>query len=174
MRPNVRDHHNTPMSEGDDDMTLMKRLLTGMALAGLITAPLYAKAVASAKRPGNYTFTGANHTLPLTAGGATSVSFSGKGKFLVSYVAECETEGSWLSIEIFVDGVSVSPTTGTSDAFCSDHNNDGLLNGWTTAHYRVETPSLPLGSHFVQVRGTVVGGATEQGWLGDTVLLVEK
>src|SRR5262245_25599318 len=102
-------------------MSLIKRFLSGMALAMLIAVPLYAKAVASAKRPGNYTFVGANHTLPLTAGNATSVSFSGKGKFLISYSAECETEGSWLSIEIFVDGVSISPTTGSGDAFCSDH-----------------------------------------------------
>ena len=155
-------------------MTLMKRLLSAMALATLIAVPLHAKAVASGKRPGNFTFTGANYTLPLTAGNASSVSFSGKGKFLISYVAECETTGSWLSIEIFVDGVSISPTTGTGDAFCSDHNNDDALNGWTTAHVRVETPSLALGPHFVQVRGTVVGSASDIGWLGDTVLLVEK
>lgn len=63
---------------------------------------------------------------------------------------------------------------GTGDAFCSDHNNDDALNGWTTAHHRVETPSLPLDPHFVQVRGTVVGSASDTGWLGDTVLLVEK
>jgi hypothetical protein len=155
-------------------MTLMKRLLSGMALAAVIAVPLHAKAVASAKRPGNYIFLGANYTLPLTAGNATSVTFSGKGKFLISYVAECETEGSWLSIEIFVDGVSISPTTGTSDAFCSAYNNDAVLNGWTLAHYRVETPVLLSGVHFVQVRGTVVGAAGARGWVGDTVLLVEK
>ena len=43
-------------------MTLMKRFLSGMAVAALIAVPVYAKAVASAKRPGNYLFTGANHT----------------------------------------------------------------------------------------------------------------
>jgi hypothetical protein len=155
-------------------MTMMKRMLAGMTLAMLIAVPLYAKAVASAKRPGNYIFIGANYTLPLTAGNATSVSFSGKGKFLISYSAECETEGSWLSIEILVDGVSISPTTGSSDAFCSDHNDNDSLDGFTTAHYRVETQSLPLGPHYVQVRGTVVGAALDKGWLGDTVLLVEK
>ena len=38
---------------------------------------------------------------------------------MISYSAECETTGAWLSIEILVDGVALSPTAGTSDAFCS-------------------------------------------------------
>jgi hypothetical protein len=152
-------------------MTTAKRLLCGLSLALIATVPLLAKVVTSTTRTGNFTFAGAV-LVPLTNGGATAVSFSGKGRHAISFSAECETSADWLSIQIFVDGVALSPTGGTSDSFCSDHNDNNALDGWTTAHYTVATPSLGAGVHIVQIQGSVVGSGT--GWLGDISLVVEK
>jgi hypothetical protein len=130
-----------------------------------------AKVAADATRPDNFTWEGTT-LIPLTSSGATSLSFSGKGKHVINYSAECETTGSWLSLQIIVDGTVLSPTASDLDAFCSDHNADGLLNGWTTAHYSVATGNLPLGVHTVKIEGTVVGPGF--GWLGDSSLVVTK
>jgi hypothetical protein len=152
-------------------MTTAKRLLCGLALALIATVPLLAKVVTNATNPSNFTFTG-TVLVPLTSGGATAVSFSGKGRHAISFSAECETTGSWVSIQILLDGAALAPTAGTSDAFCSDHNDNDSLDAWTTAHYTVATPSLGAGVHTVQIQASVVGGGT--GWLGDTSLVVEK
>ena len=151
---------------------MMKRIVCMFALAAFATVPLLAKVVTSAARPGNFTFTGSDVLVPLTSGGATSLAFSGQGKYAISYSAECETTGGWLSIEIIVDGVALSPTVGDQDAFCSDHNDNNANDGWTTAHYRVVTKNLTLGTHSLQVSATAVGGGT--GWLGDSSVVVEK
>src|SRR5262245_8189988 len=103
---------------------MVKCLFCVFALASIATVPLFAKVVTSAARPGNFTFAGNDVLIPLTAGGATSLGFSGKGKHAISYSAECETSGSWVSIEIVVDGIALSPTSGDNDAFCSDHNDN--------------------------------------------------
>jgi hypothetical protein len=157
-------------------MSLIKRTVGGMALAALMASvPVSAALKANATRASNFTFSGADVLVPLDLGGATSLAFSGSGKFMVSYSAECETQGAWLSIQIIVDGVVLAPTAGVADAFCSDHNNNDSNDAWTTAHYRVVTPALPTGPHTVQVRATVFGGAAGAlGWLGDTSILVEK
>lgn len=158
-------------------MTLGKHIICGLALAAAATAPIYAKVVTDATRATNFIWSGTTPTLvPLNGGGALSISFSGKGRHVISYSAECETTGSWVSIEILVDGVVLAPTAGTADAFCSDHRTAESLDAWTTAHYTVATPALGGGVHTVQIRGTVVpnGGASEQGWLGDTSLVIEK
>jgi hypothetical protein len=153
-------------------MTFAMRMFCGLALAIATTVTLSAKLVADATRTGNHLFTGVNQTIPLTNGGATTLTFSGKGRHLISYSAECETDGTWLSIEILVDGVAVAPTAGGSDAFCSDHNDNDSNDAWAVSHYRVATPNLASGNHTVQVRATVFGIAS--GWLGDSALLIEK
>lgn len=155
-------------------MATLKRTLCGvLALALLATAPLLAKVVTSGQRPGNFVFTG-TALIPLNASGATSIGFSGKGRMVISYSAECETQGSWLSIQILVDGVPQAPTAGSSDAFCSDQGVNGSLDSYTTAHYTIATGSLSNGAHSVSVQATVVGAATDQGWLGDSSLVIQK
>jgi hypothetical protein len=157
-------------------MTLSKRIICGLALTAMASVPLYAKVVTDTTRPGNFNFTLAGTLIPLNGGGATSIAFNGKGKHIISYSAECETTGSWLSIEILVDGVALSPTAGAADAFCSDHKTAESLDAWTTASYVIATPALAAGVHTVQVRGTVQGngGASDTGWLGDSSLVIEK
>jgi hypothetical protein len=130
------------------------RVLWGLALTTLVTAPLLATVSASATRSNNVSWRG-THTLPLTDGGAQSLSWSGRGRFAIHYSAECETTADWVSIQIIVDGQVLAPTAGFDDAFCSDHNNNNAYDGWTTAHYSVATSNLPLGVHTVQIQGSV-------------------
>lgn len=156
-------------------MTLTKRVLCGLALSSLVTVPLAATLVTSAARPGNFLWTGtANTLIPLTSAGATSLAFYGSGQHVINYSAECETTGSWLSIQILLDGVPLAPTAGSSDAFCSDHNDNDSLDSWTTAHYTVATPALAAGVHVVQIQGTVIGATTDTGWLSDSSLVIER
>ena len=152
-------------------MTLLKRVLGGLAIITLLVTPVLAKVVADAARPGNFTWTGTTF-VPLTPGGVTSVLFAGQGKHVISYSAECETAGDWISIQVIVNDLVVPPTGGTNDIFCSDNNNNNALDGGVTAHYSVATAKLPLGTHHVQIQATVVGGGS--GLLGDSALLVLK
>jgi hypothetical protein len=159
-------------------MTFWKRVLCGFALALIVTVPLYAKVVASATRIGNQTFQGGNFALQLSNGGPKAISFSGKGVHTISFSAECETSGEWVSIQFYLDFQLIAPTGGTSDAFCSDHNDNDVVDAWTTAHYRVATPSLADGVHTLQVLASVVGdlegGGFATGWIGDLSVVVEK
>lgn len=150
------------------------RLLAGGLFALVVTVPLHAALKANGAYPFNFTFTG-TALVPVTSTGGTSLVFNGKGKHVITFSAECASEGTpsqWVSVQILVDGVAVTPTSGTADAFCAG-NSTAVLDGWVTASYRVVTPNLAGGNHIVQVQGTTVP-ATNDGWLGDTSLLVEK
>ena len=87
-------------------------------------------------------------------------------------------ERALCAVAEIVDIGGVLPTDGTSDAFCSDHNDNDVVDAWTTAHYRVATPSLPDGVHTLQVLASVVGdlqgGGLATGWIGDLSVIVEK
>ena len=152
---------------------IVKRILCAFALAALIAVPLHAKVVANATRT-NAVVAAGTFFMPLTDGGALSLGFSGRGKHVISYAAECSHTGGaggWVSIQIIVDGAALAPTAGADDAFCSDFDNDGALDGWVTAHIRVVTPALSLGAHSVSVQVTNVGGTVR---LDDASLTVEK
>jgi hypothetical protein len=153
-------------------MTLSKRILCGLALAALVTVPVYATLVAQRVRTIAVTGSG-TFAMPLNDAGALTAAFSGSGRFLISYSAECSSSTTgWVSIQIKVDGVAVLPTGGTDDAFCTDYDNDGSLDGWVTAHYRVFTPSLGSGVHTAAVDVTTVGAGSAR--LDDAVLTIEK
>ena len=152
-------------------MTLIKRVLCGLALTTVVTGPVLAKVSASATRSANFQWSGTRN-VPLNDGGATSLSWSGQGRFAIHFSAECETQADWISIQIIVDGSVLAPTAETNDAFCSDHNNSNQFDGWTTAHYTVATPILPMGVHTVRIQGSVLG--VGRGLLGDTSLVVTQ
>ena len=159
-------------------MALWKRVLCGFALAVIVTVPLYAKVVASGTRTGNQTFQGGNFALQLKRRPERDlVQRQGRPHHQLQ-------RGVRNLRRLALDpDLSRLPGTsrrlaGTSDAFCSDHNDNDSLDGWTTAHYRVVTPNLPLGVHTVQVLASVVGnlngGGLATGWIGDAVVIVEK
>jgi hypothetical protein len=150
-------------------LTFWRRALCALVLASSVTAPLFAKVVADATYPPDFTFSAGTVLVPLTTGGATSISFSGKGKHAIHYSAECYAELAWVSIEILVDGVALSPTAGPTDVFCSDFSASAAIFK-VTAHYTVATGALAAGVHTVRVRVDSPGG----GSLGDSSLVVMK
>jgi hypothetical protein len=149
---------------------MVKRSLCVAALAVLVTVPVFAKVVANATRTNVFGGTG-TFLMPLTDGGAVVLGFNGSGKHAISYSAECSGTGSWVSIQIIVDGVALAPTAGTDDAFCSDFDGNGIHSGWMTAHHRAVTGNLALGAHGVSVQVTAVGGSAR---VDDASLVVEK
>jgi hypothetical protein len=159
-------------------MTSIRRVLCVLALASVMTVPLLAKVVASAVRTTEHGFDPSLSTIPLTDAGATTLSFSGQGKFMISYSAECVVHGTtnqYISLEIVLDGNVLPPTAGFADAFCGAQNLTEFNDGWVTAHYSVPTPQLALGVHTVQIRALVVNSGGEfTGSLGQTSLIVTK
>jgi hypothetical protein len=94
------------------------------AAAVLIGAQAYAHTVAFFTQGTNFRFSGPVF-VPLTTVGATTVTFTGSGRKTIIYTAECSNSaadtGSWVTIVIFVDGVELAPTAGTTDAFCTSN-----------------------------------------------------
>lgn len=156
-------------------------------LAGLIAMgfgiPAHATIKANLARSGNYTFAvGTNNPVPLAAGNVLSLGFSGSGKWVITYSAECAVAAAagnsttWMSLEILVDGVAIEPTNvaGNQDAFCSSNGTAGA-DGWFNATIVVVTPALALGAHTVEVRASIINGAAgTSGWLGDSTILISR
>jgi len=169
-------------------MTTMKKISAFAIALSLLTVPLYAALKASAVRSGNYTFAqGTSNLVPLDNAGTTQLTFSGSGKHVITYSAECAVSaaagnaGTWLNIDIelipnIATGVVqvLAPTAGTSDAFCTSNETAGA-DGWGTQSITVPTPALPGGNHILRIRANVQNGvAGNSGWLGDTALVVTK
>jgi hypothetical protein len=162
-------------------MTMLKRSLVGVLAVALLTVPLNAALRASATRPGNWTFPqGAVAAVPLTTSGSTALTFSGSGKHVITYSAECAVgapagnASTWVTIDIYLDGVALPPTAGTLDAFCVA-NGTASLDGWATHAISVPTPALPTGTHTVEIKASVQSGAAgDVGWLSDSSLVVTK
>jgi hypothetical protein len=157
-------------------MSRFSRFFAGVLVVSSLLIPLSAAVRASATRPGNWTFAaGTVATVPLTASGATTLTFSGSGKHMITYSAECAVSSTglvgWLSLEILLDGVALPPTAGDVDAFCAANETAGF-DAWATHTISVPTPALPTGAHTVVIRATVIAG--ESGWLGDSSLVVTK
>ena len=128
-------------------MTITKRLICGLALAAVASVPLYATIVVAARHPGNFTFTVAGTPVPITAAGATSLSFSGSGRHAIAFSAECETTGAWLSLRSWLMGLRCRPLRVSSDAFCTDGKTAEGLDGWVTASTTVATGTLANAVH---------------------------
>jgi hypothetical protein len=157
-------------------------ILAGV-IAMALAVPAYATIKAHLARSGNYTFAvGTNNPVPLAAGNVLSLSFSGSGKWVITYSAECAVAAAagnsttWMSLEIRVDGVAVAPTdtAGNQDAFCSSNGTAGA-DGWTNTSITVVTPALALGPHVVEIRAAIINGAAgSSGWLGDSTILISR
>ena len=151
-----------------------KRIICVLALSVVVTVPLFAVVKANATNENAQVFA-APGLVALTAGGATSLGFSGKGKHVISFSAECSIAGpsvsSWGGIQIILDGAVLSPT-GSDDAFCTDWNGNNSHDQWVVAHYRVVTPVLLSGAHTVQIQASPNFANSIR--LDDTSLIVEK
>ena len=163
-------------------MNVRMSIVAGV-IAMTLAIPAHATIKAHLSRPGNYTFAqGTNNPVPLAAGNVLSLGFSGSGKWVITYSAECAVaaaagnNSTWMSLEILVDGVAIEPTNvaGNQDAFCTSNGTAGA-DGWTNTSITVVTPALALGPHVVEVRAAIINGAAgTSGWLGDSTILISK
>ena len=159
----------------------MKKTITaGLIGAGMLLA-LNAEAalLGTTTRIINFPFPeGAPVFLPLNDGGGTTVAFNttaARQKVVVSFTAECansDDTGSWVNIDILVDGVAIRPTNSlSSDAFCTSDGTSRHI--WAAQAYNAVYVVPNAGAHVVRIRATISagnGGAT--GWIGDSSTII--
>lgn len=111
--------------------------------------------------------------VPITSTGGTSISFVSKkaGLTAVTFSAECSVYGSaanrWLTIDIYIDGVAVDPTSGNNDAFCTEVSNE---YNYSTNSITV-AKNLAKGTHTLTVQSYVTA---DTGWLDDIAVVVSR
>src|SRR5262245_529159 len=142
---------------------VLKTVVVGVA--GLLAVQAQADVVKNAVRLGAHQVTASASQVPLTQAGATSVTFTGSGKFTIFYTAECAAS-AYVGIDIYVDGVPLGPTGGNNqDSFC-DPDTRGAMH---TATARTNT--LAIGTHSVYI---VAGRSDGDAYLSDSSLLIAK
>ena len=156
-------------------MTLRNAALA-LALAG-VAATAHAGVKASAIRPGNFVALSPIETLvPLNTAGATTLNFTlpSAGKKVLTYSAECAVDApagtfGWVTLDIYVNGVVVAPTVGTTDPFCSGNGAAGF-DGYVRASITIPVQGIS-GGNTVQIKAR--GGSNATGlWLGDSALVI--
>ena len=156
-------------------MTLRHAALA-LALAAAATTA-HAGVKASALRPGNFVALSPTEVLvPLNAAGATTLNFTlaSAGKKILTYSAECAVDGMagalpWLTLDIYVNGIVVAPTVGTTDPFCSGNSTAGF-DGYLRTSITIPIQGIS-GSNTVQIKARGGSGATGL-WLGEAALVI--
>jgi hypothetical protein len=113
--------------------------------------------------------------IDLGAGTSFALNLARNARVLISFTAECSVEapntGTYLNIDIFVDGAAVPPSDATEDAFCGSAGTN-TLDSWIAAGMQVTIDLLP-GAHTIQVRGDLINDAVGDRWhVGDLSLIV--
>jgi hypothetical protein len=158
-------------------MTMLRNTALALALTAA-AATAHAGVKASAVRTGNFdTTTVSGVFVPLNDAGATTLSFdlASSGKKVLTYSAECSVSGAagntstYLDLDIIVNGVTVAPTAGYADAFCTSNGDTSVTNGWTR-------PSITIAIDGIKGNNTVRivarGSAANFIWLGDSSLVI--
>jgi hypothetical protein len=98
-------------------------------------------------------------------------------RVVFGYTGECSVKSpdnfSWLNIDLVVDGVQVSPTQTTDNAFCTSRGvND--INGWVSASATGVVVVPEPGLHTAQVNANLVNcnDATDDVWRLDDSTVV--
>ena len=157
-------------------MKLIHALVPALLLSVAATG-VSAKVLLGVTRAGNFTYTASATPVPLNSAGATIISFNASkaGTYVLTYSAECSadngaaTNSGWIDLDVKINGVTLAPTIGTSDAFCSPDNVAGT-SGWVRPSISMPV-SLIAGVNTVQILGNVFAPVTT-GWLGDSALVV--
>ena len=144
-----------------------------------VAAAAQAKVIISGVYPANFSFTTATAFVPLTAGGATSRSFNitKAATYVLTFSAECSVDApagnssAWIDLDIMIDGVAVTPTAATTDAFCGANGTVGY-DGWVRPSITVPI-ALSVGAHTLQVQGRLDAGATG-GWVSDISMVLHQ
>lgn len=112
--------------------------------------------------------------MPLKETGHTVRAFNrpAGGTYVLTFSAECAVAapasyGSWVDLDIIVNGVVVPPTATGSDAFCS---SNGGWDYWVRASISVPI-TLQTGYNSVRVRASLHAGATE-GWISHIAIVI--
>jgi hypothetical protein len=158
-------------------MTMLRNAALVLALTGA-AASTHAGVRASAVTALNLvTYSAAEVFVPLNDAGATTLSFNpgSSGKKVLTFSAECAvaapagSTSAWLDLDIYVNGVIVTPTTATSNAFCSS-NGTASLDGWTRASITIPIQTIS-GTNTVRILARGGNGATGL-WLGEPALVI--
>lgn len=101
-------------------------------------------------------------------------------RVVVSFSGECTVKSSdtftWLNIDLLVDGVEISPTQTTDNAFCTSRGNN-VLDGWVSASTTGVHVVPDAGLHTAVVRASLVNcnNATDDQWrIDDMSTIVHK
>lgn len=159
-------------------MKLIHALIPALLLSVAATGAS-AKIYASGTSLGNGAaapYTVNNTPVPLN-GAATVLSFNSSkaAKAMLTFSAECSasngtvTPSGWVEIDIEVNGVIVSPTTGSSDAFCAP-NDTAAHDAWIRPSITVPV-NVVAGANTVRVLGKFVA-PVNSGWLADTAIVI--
>lgn len=103
-----------------------------------------------------------DHALDLGAGTSFAVNPTTGVRAAISVTAECSVaaaaDGTWVTLDIYVDGVQISPTAGTFDAFCSsDGTGSPSLDNWVSAATSAVSDLAP-GAHTIEVHASLQAG----------------
>lgn len=140
----------------------MKKVLLALAVTlslVFVAVPSPAAIKASATNTDAVSFSdNLAHLISLRNNGTTAIQFStgaANQKVMITFNAECSVagtdNGTWLDIDIMVDGVIVPPSD-DDNALCTD-NGTGALSNWVSATV-VGVYTVPnSGPHTVEVRG---------------------
>jgi hypothetical protein len=159
----------------------MKRARQLLALAALsvLASAASAKVIGFGTYANNFSYNVSGTFVPVTSTGATqlTVNAAAAGRYVITFSAECSVDApagnnfAWVDIDLMVNGVAVSPTAGTSDAFCSADGVAGF-GGYSRPSITVVAP-LNAGANAIRVLGKFQAGATA-GWISDSSLVVQQ
>jgi hypothetical protein len=159
-------------------MTILRNAAVALALAG-VTAAAHAGVKADAVRTGNFETTSVSGVfVPLNDAGATTLSFNlgSAGKKVLTYSAECNVSGAagndsaYLELDIIVNGITVAPSLGSTDAFCTSDGDTNIVDNWTRASITIAIQGI-AGNNTVRIVARGNSGAMYL-WLGDSALVV--
>jgi hypothetical protein len=161
---------------GESSMKL-RHLALGAAAFLALTGTAQAKVLMSGTYAANFSFATPTAFVPLTSTGVTSrtVNITTATTYVLTFSAECAVDApagnsvSWIDLDILVDGVAVSPTAESSDAFCAANGTAGF-DGWVRPSITVPV-RLTVGTHTIQVQGRLDFGATG-GWISDIAVVL--
>lgn len=154
--------------------THAKQLAAAFAILTMTVPSANADILLSKSRTASYSVpVGSSVAVPLDKKGNFELTFETKKKGLVAivYNAECSATGdpgTWIGLEIYVDGKLASPKAGVDDfALCSATGGTGIY----TAVSRQAYTKLDEGSHTVQVLVSRQG--VDTGRLDDTSIVIK-
>ncbi len=139
--------------------------------------PVPSAVVADHRHLSNFAFQTSTSFLPLSLTGASTISFNltANEPKVLTFSAECSVSASannwaaFVDIEVIHNGVALSPTDGSQDAFCAANA--------TTAFDGLVRPSITLvvpgvaGVNTIRILGRLSNSAAGA-WFGDSALII--